>query len=119
LLPKSSNDHSIPRMTWWPRKGTPEWLHVDLGRPETLKGCSVYWFDDTGRGQCRLPVSWTIQIPDGQGGWQDVPGTYPVDKDKLCEARFSTPVTARTLRLHVVLQPDFSGGVLEWQIHVK
>ncbi len=119
LLPKSSNDHSIPRMTWWPRKGTPEWLHVDLGRPETLKGCSVYWFDDTGRGQCRLPVSWTIQIPDGQGGWQDVPGTYPVDKDKLCEARFSTPVTARTLRLHAVLQPDFSGGVLEWQIHVK
>ena len=28
-------------------------------------------------------------------------------------------VTARTLRLHAVLQPDFSGGVLEWQIHVK
>lgn len=118
LLPKSSNDHSIPRMTWWPRKGTPEWLHVDLGRPETLKGCSVYWFDDTGRGQCRLPASWTIQIPDGQGGWQDIPATYPVAKDKLCEARFTTPVTARALRLRAVLQPDFSGGVLEWQIHV-
>ena len=119
LLPKNSGDHDIPRMTWWPRKGTAEWVHVDLKKTEKVTGCSVYWFDDTGRGGCRLPASWTVQISDGQEGWTDVPGTYPVAKDKLCEARFATPVSARALRLRAVLQPGFSGGVLEWRLNVE
>ena len=119
FLPKNSGDHDIPRMTWWPRKGTAEWVHVDLKKTEKVTGCSVYWFDDTGRGGCRLPASWTVQISDGQEGWTDVPGTYPVAKDKLCEARFATPVSARALRLRAVLQPGFSGGVLEWRLNVE
>ena len=119
LLPKNSGDHDIPRMTWWPRKGTAEWVHVDLKNLEKVTGCSVYWFDDTGRGGCRLPVSWTVQIPDGQGGWTDVPGLYPVAKDRLCEILFQAPVSVRALRLRAVLQPGFSGGVLEWQINVE
>jgi len=119
FLPKNSGDHDIPRMTWWPRKGTAEWVHVDLKKTEKVTGCSVYWFDDTGRGGCRLPASWTVQIPDGSGGWADVAGIYPVAKDKPCEARFAAPVSARALRLRAVLQPGFSGGVLEWQINVE
>ena len=94
-------------------------MHVDLKKTEKVTGCSVYWFDDTGRGGCRLPASWTVQISDGQEGWTDVPGTYPVAKDKLCEARFATPVSARALRLRAVLQPGFSGGVLEWRLDVE
>ena len=119
LLPKNSGDHDIPRMTWWPRKGTAEWVHVDLKNLEKVTGCSVYWFDDTGRGGCRLPVSWTVQIPDGQGGWTDVPGLYPVAKDRLCEILFQAPVSVRALRLRAVLQPGFSGGVLEWRLDVE
>lgn len=115
----NSGDHVVPRMTWWPRKGTEEWVHVELKNPEKLTGCSVYWFDDTGRGGCRLPASWTVQIPDGRGGWTDVAGTYPVAKDKPCEVRFAAPVSARALRLRAMLQPGFSGGVLEWQINVE
>jgi len=119
LLPKNSGDHDIPRMTWWPRTGTAEWVHVDLKNLEKVTGCSVYWFDDTGRGGCRLPVSWTVQIPDGQGGWTDVPGLYPVAKDRLCEILFQAPVSVRALRLRAVLQPGFSGGVLEWRLDVE
>ncbi|HNX33652.1 MAG TPA: glycoside hydrolase family 127 protein [Kiritimatiellia bacterium] len=114
-LPKRSGDHDVKRFTWWPNKGSAEWLQVGFTAPETLKGCAVYWFDDTGKGACRVPASWKVQYPDAAGNWQDVPATYPVAKDRLCEARFAAPVTVRSLRLSVQLQPDVSGGVLEWK----
>lgn len=116
VLPKDSGDHDVKRMTWWPDKGTSEWLQYTLTTPATIKGCSVYWFDDTGKGACRIPASWKIQIQDAGGTWSDVPAAYPVAKDKLCEAVFATPVTAHAVRLAVQLQPNVSGGVLEWKI---
>jgi len=30
-----------------------------------VKACEVYWFDDTGRGQCRVPESWKLLYCDG------------------------------------------------------
>jgi DUF1680 family protein len=119
ILPKSSGDHTVKRMTWWPRKGSAEWLQADFGSPETLTGCAVYWFDDTGKGYCRIPASWSVQTKDAAGVWRDVPGVYPVAIDTFCEAVFNAPVTARSLRLNVNLQPDMSGGVLEWQFRTK
>lgn len=116
VLPKSSGDHDVKRMTWWPNKGTAEWLQYDFAQPETIKGCSVYWFDDTGVGDCRTPSSWKIQAQDASGNWQDVSATYPVAKDQLCTATFEKPVTARALRLAVQLQPNVSGGVIEWKL---
>ena len=116
ILPKNSGDHAVKRMTWWPDKGSAEWLQYDFVQPETLKGCAVYWFDDTGKGACRIPASWKAQVLDSNGHWTDVPAAaYPVAKDTLCTATFAKPVTSRTLRLAVQLQPNASGGVLEWQ----
>ena len=118
VLPKSSGDHDVKRMTWWPNKGTEEWLQYAFPEPETLKGCAVYWFDDTGVGACRLPASWKVQYQSESGEWKDAPvaGAYPVTKDKLCDVTFAAPVTTRGLRLTVKLQPDVSGGVLEWKL---
>ena len=118
VLPKSSGDHDVKRMTWWPNKGTAEWLQYEFLLPQALKGCAVYWFDDTGKGACRLPAAWKIQSQDSSGNWIDVPvaGTYPVAKDKLCEVAFTKPVTTSRLRLTVQLQPNVSGGVLEWKL---
>ena len=116
VLPKNSGDHDAKRMTWWPNKGSAEWLQYDFAAPETLKGCAVYWFDDTGKGSCRIPSSWKVQTQDAAGNWTDVPATYPVAKDKLCEAVLAAPVTTRVLRLNVQLQPNVSGGVLEWKL---
>jgi hypothetical protein len=117
-LPKSSSDHEVKRMTWWPNKGTAEWLQYEFVLPQTLKGCGVYWFDDTGKGSCRLPASWKLQSQDPAGNWVDVSvaGDYPVAKDKLCEVTFTKPVTTRRLRLSVQLQANVSGGVLEWKL---
>ena len=58
LLPKSSDDHAIPRMTWWDHRGTTEWVSYRFPAPRRLSSSAVYWFDDTGRGQCRVPASW-------------------------------------------------------------
>jgi DUF1680 family protein len=120
VLPKSSGDHEVKRLTWWPNKGSAEWLQYDFDAPETVHGCAVYWFDDTGKGSCRVPASWKVQSRDAAGHWTDLPAAaYPVAKDRLCEARFAAPVKTSALRLCAQLQPNVSGGVLEWRLLVE
>jgi hypothetical protein len=77
---------------------------------------SVYWFDDTGRGGCRLPVAWQIQYLEGNQ-WKPVKpkGDYPIGKDRWCHVSFE-PVSTTSLRLLVRLQKDFGAGVHEWKV---
>ena len=79
------------------------------------EGVRVYWFDDTGRGECRLPVSWRLLYRDGQE-WKPIAAvTYPVEKDRWCEVRFPV-VTTTALRLEVKMQPRWAAGIHEWQV---
>jgi DUF1680 family protein len=114
VLPKSSNDHSIPRMTWWDHKGTTEWVSYRFPKPRRLAASSVYWFDDTGRGQCRVPAEWQLLWLDGKE-WKPVTltngSTYGTALDRFNKASFK-PVTTRELKLEVKLQAAFSGGIL-------
>jgi len=114
--PESSIDHSIPRFTWWNHKGTTEWVQYDFGKARQVQCVEVYWFDDTGRGQCRVPRSWKLLCRDGDT-WKPAQstGAYGVEKDKYNEVTF-TPVTTTGLRLLVTLRPGFSGGILEWRV---
>ncbi len=115
-VPKSSDDHSIGRLTWWNHKGTKEWVQYDLEEPKQVSNVEVYWFDDTGRGGCRVPASWQVLCRhDGQ--WKPVRGTVPahVQKDAFNVVEFD-PVTTDSVRLEVKLQDGFSGGILEWRI---
>jgi hypothetical protein len=116
--PKDSNDHDIPRMTWWDHRGTKEWLAYRFDKPRTVSGCEVYWFDDTGRGYCRVPEAWRLLYRDGDA-WKPVElpdkATFGIAKDRYNRIRFA-PVTTKELRLEVDLQPGFSGGVLRWKI---
>ena len=82
----------------------------------TAGGATVYWFDDTGRGNCRLPASWQIQYLDGTD-WKPVKaqGSYPIAKDTWCEVTFD-PVTTTALRLTVHLQKDWAAGAHEWKV---
>jgi hypothetical protein len=115
-FPKSSNDTSIPRFTWWDHKGTEEWLTYDFGQPHPVHACWLYWFDDTGEGECRVPASWRIEYKDGDQ-WKPVsnPSGYGVEKDQFNRVTFDE-VTTQVLRLVVQLRPGFSGGVLEWKV---
>jgi hypothetical protein len=119
VLPRSSNDQSVQRMTFWPHKGTTEWVQYDFEKPETISGAAVYWFDDTGAGGCRVPKSWRLLYKDGDDFKQvSNAGSYGVEKDKFNSVRFK-PVGTKALRLEVQLQPDYSGGILEWHIDTK
>lgn len=117
ILPGNSNDHNVPRFTWWDHRGTAEWVQYSFARPRTMKACEVYWFDDQPiGGQCRVPKSWRVLYLAGDQ-WREVEGAsgYGVLKDQLNRCEFQ-PIETTALRLEVQLQPNWSGGILEWRI---
>jgi len=116
VLPKSSADQAIPRFTWWPRRGTKEWVAYQFESPREVSAVAVYWFDDTGRGHCRVPAAWHVEYHDGTA-WRPVEARdpYTAEKDRFNRVRFK-PVRTTKLRLVVQLQGGFSAGILEWQI---
>ena len=118
-LPKSSNDQGIPRFTWWPRKGSTEWVQYDFDKPQKISSADVYFFDDTGGGGCRLPKSWRLMYKQDDQ-WKQVPnaGSYTVEMDKFNKVSFD-PVNTQSLRIEVQLQPEFSAGILEWRTNAK
>ncbi len=116
IEPSSSGDHSIPRHTWWDHRGTREWLQLEFDQPRAVSQVDVYWFDDTGQGHCRIPQSWSIRYRDGDD-WKAVEATgpYTTSSDTFNRVKFK-PVNTTGLRLDVQLQPEYSGGVLEWKV---
>jgi hypothetical protein len=118
-VPMSSKDHNIRRMTWWDHRGTVEWLSYRTAQPRTLASSSVYWFDDTGIGSCRVPAEWRLLWLDGDE-WKPVkllPGEqYGTKLDRFNKVSFE-PVSTREIRLEIKLKPGYSGGVLKWRVH--
>ncbi|MBI1177525.1 transcriptional initiation protein Tat [bacterium] len=116
IEPKNSNDHDIPRFTWWDHRGTKEWVEWGFDKPKQISEVSVYWFDDTGRGQCRVPQSWQILYRKGER-WLPVEGASAVGTkpDQYNRVTFD-PVTAEGVRLDVQFKPNFSAGILEWKV---
>ena len=114
--PKNSNDQSIPRFTWWDHRGSAEWVQRDLGKKRLVSTIEVYWFDDTGAGSCRVPKSWRLLYQDGER-WFPVENTsdYGTKTNTYNRLTFKS-VQTTGLRLEVQLQPDFSGGILEWKV---
>jgi uncharacterized protein len=117
-VPKSSSDDSIPRTTFWDHRGTKEWLAMEFAKTRSVHGMRVYWFDDTGHGDCRVPAAWRVSRRDGKE-WKPV-ALKPASKyasaiDAWNGVEFDA-VETDALRLDVELQPEFSAGVLEWEI---
>jgi DUF1680 family protein len=113
--PEGSSD-AIGYMHWWPKKGTTEWVEYAFKDPVRVSQASVYWFDDTGSGQCRLPASWRLLYKAGDK-WAPVVNTGPYEtaKDAYNTVKFA-PVRTTALRLEVVMQKDWSAGIHEWKI---
>lgn len=113
---KDSGDHSIPRFTWWDRRGTTEWVRYDFPKPTRVSSVDVYFFDDTARpGQCRPPESWRLLYKDGDQ-WKPIDATYPAATDAFNSVSFPA-VTTTALRLEAKLKKGFSGGILEWRVN--
>jgi hypothetical protein len=77
---------------------------------------SVYWFDDTGEGECRVPQSWKALFKAGNT-WVPVKNLKPygVEKDTYNTVRFA-PVRTSAMRLEIQLPEKFSAGIHEWKV---
>ena len=117
LLPKSSNDETIPYLHWWPRKGTTEWVQYDFPKATVVSNSDVYWFDDTGTGECRVPKTWRLLYLDTTGKWKPVANkaAYGIAKDTDNKIQFDS-ITTTAMRLEVQLVPEFSAGIYEWSV---
>ena len=115
IEPKSSGEQANRLLHFWPHKGTNEWVAYTWKSPVSIRGVKAYWFDDTGRGECRFPESWQVEQLVGDK-WIPVQATaYPVDKDKWCEVKFS-PIKTTAIRLSIKLKDGWAAGVRQWKI---
>ncbi len=116
LEPESSGDHELPFFHWWPHKGTTEWIQYDFPQSSEVSFVEVYWVDDTGRGECRVPESWKI-LYKTDGDWRPVytEDEYGTEKDRFNRVIFET-VKTDAIRLEIKSQPEFAGGIHEWMV---
>jgi uncharacterized protein len=124
LNPRKINDGEEPASSsdpasyfdWWPVKGANQWVEYEFAKPATVTEVEVYWFDDTGSGEVRVPQSWRVLYRDGQE-WKPVEnaGAYGVEKDRYNRVSFK-PVTTSALRVEVTMQPNWSAGLQEWKV---
>ena len=113
-VPANSADSSNLQLDFWPHKGTTEWLQFEWPEAHELSRVQVYWFDDTGRGECRLPRAWRVLYQAADGTFQPVTnrGPYEVHIDRFDQIEFE-PVTTRAIKIEIDLQENWSGGVQE------
>lgn len=117
IEPTASDDTTIPRFTWWDHRGTAEWVQYDFDAPEKVSAVEVYWWDERRiNAHCRVPQSWQILYQSGDT-WQPVTGAsaYTTEMDRFNRVTFD-PIQTKALRIQVQLQPDWSGGLLEWTL---
>ncbi len=131
-VPTSSLGENVTRFTWWDHKGTTEWVQYEFKTPQVVSGdfpgsalvkpphvVSVYWFDDTGRGECRVPKSCRLLYKAHRDDldFKPVPGASAVGTAKDAYNGITFPaLTVAALRLEVQLQDGFSGGILNWRV---
>ena len=119
VFPKNgaAYDNRQKRCTFWPHKGTEEWVEVILPGEETVRGVDVYWFDDEPTGGCRVPAEWKVQTQLGEmTGWQDAADSCPIVKGGWSRATFQKPMPAVAVRLRIKLKPGFSAGICELRL---
>lgn len=116
VLPKNSNDHEIPRFTFWNHKGTKEWVQYEFKEPVSIAYMHIYWFDDGPEGGCRVPESWKAYYRSDRE-WKEVKknGDYPVEIDRMNSMEIS-PVKTTAMKLEIQLQENYSAGILEWKL---
>jgi uncharacterized protein len=113
--PRSSAD-SAAYFDWWPVKGTAETVDMTFPKASTLSEVQVYWFDDTGRGEVRVPENWRLLYRDGET-WKPVETTsaYGTERNRYNIVTFK-PVTTTALRIELKMQANWSAGLQEWKV---
>jgi DUF1680 family protein len=115
LLSGGERPRPQTRFDWWPHKGTQEFAEFTFPVAASISEFDVFFFDDSGRGECKVPASWTLSYKDGDA-WKPVAATTPYAKaaNRFNTLRFA-PVTTTALRVDMQLQKEWSAGIQQWQ----
>jgi DUF1680 family protein len=103
------------RFDWWPSKGTTQFAEFTFAKPAEVSRFEVFFFDDTGRGESKVPQSWKLLYRDGET-WKPIESTdpFPTRAGRFNAITFK-PVTTDALRIEMTFQKDWSGGIQEWK----
>ncbi|MCP4261852.1 MAG: glycoside hydrolase family 127 protein [Planctomycetes bacterium] len=114
ILPENSSDSSGLQLDFWPHKGTTEWIKFNWKQKHEISRVKIYWFDDTGRGQCSVPKSWKVFYSDNKGNFKPVKNSnsYLTEKDTFNEVIFE-PVKTDSIKIEITLKEKRSAGVQE------
>jgi hypothetical protein len=120
LVPADAEDRSVPYAHFWgTKKSATEWFVYNFKEASTVSSSTVYWFDDSPWGGCRVPKSWKLYYKDNSGNWVEVknPSRYPTDRGIACTVDFD-PVSTTALKLELTQpdQKDLFCGVYEWSV---
>ncbi|WP_321478926.1 glycoside hydrolase family 127 protein [uncultured Bacteroides sp.] len=117
LLPKDTDDRSVPYYHWWPKEGTTEWIAYQFTEPKIISRSTVYWYDDAPWGGCRVPESWKLYYKNVSGEWETVENTcsYGIEKGVGNEVTFK-PIKTQNIKLEVKLPQKNASGVFEWEV---
>ncbi|WP_265520477.1 discoidin domain-containing protein [Oerskovia flava] len=106
---------------YWGNHGTTGdtgYVELDLGEATTLDNVKVWFVSDRQAGGYREPLRYSIQVPDGDGGWTSVPDQFKAPKipgPKFNEALFETVTTDR-VRVAFTNAPSFFTAISEIQV---
>lgn len=114
LVPKASNDRSVPHFSWWPEANGIEYVIWKFDQPKKISQTEVYWYiDEDGT---TTPEWWKLYYKQGDK-WVEMkhPGPYGLEKDQFNKVTFD-PVTTSAIKLETKLGGR-SGGISEWKVN--
>jgi len=105
---------------YWGNYGTTEaggYVELDLGEPVAFDNVKVWFVSDRQAGGYHEPSRYSVQIPDGAGGWTTVPSfkSPSIVGPKFNEALFPT-VTADRVRITFRNAPTYYTAISEIQV---
>jgi hypothetical protein len=114
--PASSGDRLKRHFDWWPARATNQWVQYIFAKPARVRAVEVYWFDDTGIGECRMPKSWQLFYRK-DGEWKPVANLsgYGCEPNQYNRTTFDA-VETDALRLDAQMPDHFSAGILQWRV---
>jgi len=114
MVPANSSDTSALHLDFRPHKDTTEWLLFEWDRQHKLSTVKVYWYDDSGKGDARVPESWKVLYRDARGKFQPVRnrGSYDTARDRFNKVSFE-PVSTDALKVEITLEDKWTAGVQE------
>jgi len=106
---------------YWGNHGTTEptgYVELNFGEPVPFDNIKTYFVSDRQADGYREPQRYTIEVPDGQGGWSIVPQVFKAPKipaAKANDALFDT-VTASKVRVAFTNTPGYYTAISEIQV---